>query len=52
MMKMGISGGQSLQITDDNKTVVSPEIAAEIEKKYLESDDAKDGRKPELTIKD
>lgn len=51
-MKLGISGGGSMEITDDNKTIVSADIAKEINDSYVKSDDKKDWEKPELTVKD
>lgn len=52
MMDMKINGG-SLTITDDNKTVVSRNIAKEITDNYERPEKSIDqGNKPELTIKD
>ena len=48
MMDLAINGG-SMKITDDNKTIVSKDIAEQIEQNVEVSDDNK---KPELTIKD
>ena len=48
MMDLAINGG-SMKITDDNKTIVSKDIAEQIEQNIEVSDDNK---KPELTIKD
>ena len=48
MMDLAINGG-SMKITDDNKTIVSKDIAEQIEQNIEISDDNK---KPELTIKD
>lgn len=52
MMKLGINGGSTMQITDDNKTIVSRDIKDEIEKSYVKSDEAKDNKKPDLVLKD
>lgn len=48
MMDLAINGG-SMKITDDNKTIVSKDIAEQIEQNIEVSDDNK---KAELTIKD
>ena len=48
MMDLAINGG-SMKITDDNKTIVSKDIAEQIEQNIEVSDNNK---KPELTIKD
>lgn len=48
MMDLAINGG-SMKITDDNKTIVSKDIAEQIEQNIEVSDGNK---KPELTIKD
>ena len=48
MTDLAINGG-SMKITDDNKTIVSKDIAEQIEQNIEVSDDNK---KPELTIKD
>jgi hypothetical protein len=50
-MKLGIAGG-NMEITDDNKTIVSANIAQEIEDNAEKPDNKKDWQKPELTIKD
>ena len=50
-MKLGLASG-SMEITDDNKTIVSSDIAKEINDNYQKSDDKKDWQKPELEIKD
>lgn len=50
-MKLGISGG-SMEITDDNQTIVSADIAKEIKDNYQQSDDKKDCKQPELVVKD
>jgi hypothetical protein len=52
MMKLGINGG-SMEITDDNKTIVSGNIAQEIKDGSEEKPDGKkDWTTPELVIKD
>ena len=48
-MKLSINGG-NMEITDDNKTIVSADIAREIHDNYEQSDDKKD--KPDLVVKD
>ena len=48
-MKLGIIGS-SMEITDDNQTIVSADIAREIHDNYEQSDDKKE--KPELVVKD
>lgn len=48
-MKLGINGG-SMEITDDNKTIVSSDIAKEIHDNYEQSDNKKE--QPELVVKD
>lgn len=48
-MKLGIASG-SMEITDDNKTIVSSDIAKEINDSYEQSDNT--SKKPELQIKD
>ena len=48
-MKLGIASG-SMEITDDNKTIVSSDIAKEINDSYEQSDNGQ--KKPELQIKD
>lgn len=50
-MKLGLASG-SMEITDDNKTIVSSDIAKEINDKYEVSDDKKDWQKPEIEVKD
>jgi len=50
-MKLGIAGG-NMEITDDNKTIVSANIAQEIEDNCEKPDDKKDWQKPDLTVKD
>lgn len=47
-MKLGINGG-SMEITDNNQTIVSDNIAKEINDKYELSDNKKE--KPELVVK-
>lgn len=49
MMDMAINGGR-MTITDDNKTVVSQNVADQIEQNMEVSDSGK--KKPELTIED
>ena len=49
-MKLGIIGG-TMEITDDNTTVVSSSIAKEIQDNYEQSD-KKDCKKPDLVVKD
>jgi hypothetical protein len=49
-MKLGISNG-SMEITDDNKTIVSSDIAKEIQDNYEQSD-KKDCKKPDIVVKD
>lgn len=51
-MKLGITGGGSMEITDDNKTIVSADVAKEINDSYVKSDDKQEGQKPDLTLKD
>lgn len=50
-MKLGIAG-HHMEITDDNQTIVSPDIAKEIQDNYEQPDDKKDSKQPELVIKD
>lgn len=50
-MKLGINGG-SMEITDDNQTIVSADIAKEIQDNYEQPDNKKDSKKPELVVKD
>ena len=47
-MRLGINGG-SMEITDNNQTIVSDSIAKEINDKYELSDNKKE--KPELVVK-
>lgn len=52
MMKLDIHGG-NMEITDDNKTIVSANIAQEIKDNSEEKPDGKkDWQAPELVIKD
>lgn len=50
-MKLGLASG-SMEITDDNRTIVSSDIAIQINDNYKKSDDKKDWEKPELELKD
>ena len=50
-MKLGINGG-SMEITDDNKTIVSSDIAKEIQDNCETPDNKKDWKQPELVVKD
>ena len=50
-MKLGINGG-SMEITDDNKTIVSTDIAKEIQDNCERPDNKKDWKQPELIVKD
>lgn len=50
-MKLAINGS-SMEITDDNQTIVSSDIAKHIEDNFESPDDKKDSKKPELVIKD
>ena len=50
-MKLGIAGG-NIEITDDNKTIVSSNMAKEIQDNYKQPDDKKDSKQPELVVKD
>lgn len=50
-MKLGISNG-SMEITDDNQTIVSEGIAKEIKDNYEQSDMKKPGETPTLVVKD
>lgn len=52
MMNLGIKGGGSMVITDNNETVVSKEIMDQINKEYQKPDGADDSKKPEMTLKD
>lgn len=48
MLELAIKGG-TLKITDDNKTIVSKNIAMEIDEKLV-ADTTDKPQKPELTI--
>ena len=50
-MKLGINSG-SMEITDDNKTIVSEDIAKEIQDNTIKPDNKKEWKSPELQIKD
>lgn len=50
-MKLGINGG-SMEITDDNQTIVSADIAKEIQDNCEKPDDKKEWKQPELVVKD
>ena len=50
MLDLAIRGG-TMKITDDNKTIVSGNIASEIEKN-IEITDSGENKKPELIITD
>lgn len=50
-MKLGIEGG-SMEITDDNQTIVSADIAKEIQDKTIQPDNKDDWKSPSLQIKD
>lgn len=51
-MKLGINGSSSMEITDDNQTIVSADIAKEINDNIEKPDDKKDWKAPELVVKD
>lgn len=51
-MKLGISGGSQMEITDDNQTIVSSDIAKQILDNLEKPDNEKDSKQPELVIKD
>lgn len=51
-MKLGINGTSSMEITDDNKTIVSADIAKEVQDNCEKPDNKKDWNKPEMTVKD
>ena len=51
-MKLGINGGGLMEITDDNQTIVSSDIAKEIQDNCEKPDDKKDWKSPELVVKD
>lgn len=48
MLELAIKGG-TMKITDDNKTIVSKNIAAEIDKNLVITD-AGEIKKPELSV--
>lgn len=48
-MKLGINGG-SMEITDNNETIVSSDIAKEIQDNCQNPDDKQDWKAPELKI--
>lgn len=50
-MKLGLNSG-SMEITDDNQTIVSLDIAKEIKDNCEQPDDKKDWKQPELVVKD
>lgn len=50
-MKLGIEGG-NMEITDDNKTIVSSDIAKEINDNVIQPDDKKDWKITEMEVKD
>jgi hypothetical protein len=50
-MKLNINGS-TMEITDDNKTIVSSDIAKEINDNYMVSDNKKTCEKPDLVVKD
>ena len=50
-MKLRIEGG-NMEITDDNQTIVSTDIAKEIQDNTIEPDDKKDWKSPVRQIKD
>ena len=50
-MKLGINGS-SMEITDDNKTIVSSDIAKEIQDNCEQHNKKKDWKQPELVVKD
>ena len=52
MMKLGILGGGSMEITDDNETIVSADIMKEVNDNFEKPDGAKDSKKPNMTLKD
>lgn len=51
-MKLGINGSGLMEITDDNQTIVSSDIAKEIQDNCEKPDDKKDWKSPELVVKD
>ena len=50
-MKLGIEGG-NMEITDDNQTIVSADIAKEIQDNIIKPDNKKDWEVPVMQIKD
>ena len=50
-MKLGIEGG-NMEITDDNQTTVSADIANEIQDNIIKPDNKKDWETPVMQIKD
>ena len=48
-MKLGINGG-SMEITDNNETIVSSDIAKQIKDNYQKPDNKEDWKTPELKI--
>ena len=48
-MKLGINGG-SMEITDNNETIVSSDIAKEIQDNCQNPDDKQDWKVPELKV--
>ena len=51
-MKLKINGDSNMEITDDNKTIVSSDIAKEICDNTIIPDDEKNWKSPKLQIKD
>lgn len=50
-MKLGINGG-SMEITDNNETIVSSDIAKQIADNCQQPDDKKDWKSPDLKVID
>ena len=50
-MKLGINGG-SMEITDNNETIVSSDIAKQIKDNCQKHDDKEDWKTPDLKIID
>lgn len=50
-MRLGITGS-FMEITDDNQTIVSSDIAKEIKDNYEQPDDKKDCNQPDFVVKD
>ena len=50
-MKLGIEDG-SMEITDDNQTIVSADIAKEIQDNTIKPDNKKNWEAPAIQIKD